>query len=181
MGERKKVIKIFLPWQDENELSWLEDMASSGWQLEKKDSLGYHFTASTPARKIYRSDYQFLESSALEDYLHLFTESGWEHAASYGGFHYFRISSGVYNIDIFSDNATRIERLRKMLFLPLTTLTPIMMLMFFTAWLDRSQSLTLVIFLVSLAFFLILLGLYIVWILRIIARINTLKKEDELT
>lgn len=109
---KKKVSKIFMPWNFEEEQTWLEEQAKEGWLLEKK-SFNYHFIKAEPQEMVYRIDFFSVKKEKKDEYIRLFTESGWELVQSSASWHYFRIPADKYDVDIYSDTQSRIDHLKR--------------------------------------------------------------------
>jgi hypothetical protein len=111
---RKKIWKLFMPWQYEQEQAWLEEQARQGWLLEKA-LFFYQFRKSHPQELVYRIDYLSMASQKkLDAYKATFEASGWEYVFSSFRWHYFRIPADEYLTDIYSDTPSKIEQLKRM-------------------------------------------------------------------
>lgn len=110
---KKKVFKIFMPWNFEKEQAWLEEKAKEGWLLERS-FFNNHFVKAEPQEMVYRVDYFSLTSEKKEkEYVALFEESGWEFVQNSFGWHYFRIPADKFDTDIYSDPQSRIDQLKR--------------------------------------------------------------------
>lgn len=110
MAETKKVFKLFAYWQDTKEEEWLNQMAKDGWLL-KDYRFFYFFEKSEPGNYVYKTDYKTLKNTDFQEYKAIFKDAGWEHAAQFAGWHYFRTKTdnGVLP-DIYSDSDSRIQK-----------------------------------------------------------------------
>ena len=124
----KKIFKIFLAWKDEAEERWLGEMAQKGWGLKKFNCGLYTFEKMEPAEYIYKLDYKNNRKNDMDEYLAIFQEAGWEHAAQFSGWHYFRIKAdhSAETPDIYSDTHSKAQKYRALsdaiLYLTLSTL-----------------------------------------------------------
>lgn len=125
--QTKKFYKWFWPWQDEQEETWLGEMARQGWHLVTPGLFGqYTFTAGEKREVIYRLDF-VSDYKKDESYLQLFQDAGWEHVGVLGGWQYFRkeVKPGE-TPEIFTDHDSKIAKYQRLLiylviFLPLFT------------------------------------------------------------
>lgn len=99
------------------EEKWLNEMAEDGWRFVSRSAFGgYRFEKAEPKEENYRIDYRsFKNRWDYEDYLQLFADSGWLHAAgSQGsGLQYFVQAAPQKGADIFSDTAGKAGRYRR--------------------------------------------------------------------
>ena len=122
-----KKTKWFWAWQDEQEETWLSEMANEGLHLDKVTFPGsYQFKKGASANYIYRLDYQSLKAKDRESYLQLFADSGWELVGEMAGWMYFRFLPGEGKIpEIYSDTESKIEKYQRLI-LYLVVFLPIM-------------------------------------------------------
>jgi hypothetical protein len=125
----KTCVRIFLPWQYEKEENWLSEMAANGWLLEDYCFIVYRFSSGVPRRFIYRIDFKSTPKNDLEEYINLFTSSGWEHITTAANWQYFRIPERDFTTDIYSDAASKIEKFRRMANLAYILLFPNLVLL----------------------------------------------------
>lgn len=108
--------KYFLSFEKEE--AWLRKMAEQGYEFTAKNFFGgYGFRQAQPKDTVFRIDYrQFKSRSDYQDYLTLFEDSGWKHiAGSKGsGIQYFRQSNPGADDDIFSDQASKAGRYKRL-------------------------------------------------------------------
>ncbi|MBN1260564.1 MAG: DUF2812 domain-containing protein [Anaerolineae bacterium] len=166
----KRVFKWFWAWNDDKEEAWLREMAQQGWHLKKVGAFGaYTFEQGEPRNVTYRLDFQS-DGKEEETYLQLFTDAGWEHVGAMGGWQYFRIETPEdEHPEIYTDNTSKIQKYQRVL-LFLVIFLPILIA---TAGSDADDPLFVQI--VGWAMVPILL-IYIYATIRLIARINELKK-----
>lgn len=184
--QKKTVFKLFFAWQDQQEERWLEEMAAQGWLLEKYTFLRYHFTAIEPAEYIYRLDYKTTPEKDMEEYKAIFEESGWEHVGSYLGWQYLRIPREQYTVDIYSDKASQIEKLRRMtmtvsgLLIPLFIMVVVLDINEIEAFERYNLGFMNVVF--PFLYLIMVAGMIInlIWLVHLSNRIRELEKEEEL-
>lgn len=110
MKTTKKVLKIFLAWQDNKEEQWLQEMAANGWAL-KNSRFVYTFEEIQPSNHVYKLDYKTTNNKDIEEYKAIFKDAGWEHVTQFGSWHYFRTEAdGASTPDIYSDNDSKIQK-----------------------------------------------------------------------
>lgn len=109
--------KVFLPWQDEKEEAWLEQMSAAGWHLLPVQwPLRYRFEKGQPQPYKYRLDFLYANPKDLPGYLQLFQDAGWQHLGSMSSWHYWRKAAGAgYSDEIFSDNESKIKKYQRLL------------------------------------------------------------------
>lgn len=103
--------KWFLPWQDQEEETWLEEMSRQGLRLTKAEILGrYAFERDESKAYAYRLDYQ----DSLTDeqhYLKIYEDAGWKRITTLGGWHYFQQEVKAGKVpEIFTDSETKIKK-----------------------------------------------------------------------
>lgn len=138
MKQRKAKFKMFMPWQDEQEQNWLEEMSTAGLHLARLKGIGsYEFEVGEPAAFIYRLDYQEVGKKDREDYQALFADAGWEYIGEKSGWQYFRKldQPGVAE-EIFTDMSSKIAKYKRVLRNQFAMLT-----FYFTFWIIFSGDL----------------------------------------
>ena len=121
----KTVLKIFLPWQDEDEEKWLEEMCANGWQLESVVPFFYSFRRGSPEQITIRLDYKSTWDKDYQEYLSTFRDAGWNLQNTLGNWHYFSISPENEVVpEIYNSNRTKAQKYRRVLI----GLTPLMLL-----------------------------------------------------
>lgn len=107
--------KSFMDFTKEEK--WLNEMARDGWRFVSRSAFGgYRFETAEPKEQNYRIDYRSFKSMAdYEEYLQLFADSGWIHAAGSrsSGLQYFVQTEPQQGADIFSDTAGKAGRYRR--------------------------------------------------------------------
>lgn len=108
-----KVLKIFL--DIEKEERWLNEMSEQGYTLISK-SLRYQFDKTEIKNCTVRVDFRtFKRKSDYVDYKILFEDSGWIYVAGSknSGNHYFKKVLNGEEDDIFSDEFSRVAKLKR--------------------------------------------------------------------
>jgi hypothetical protein len=113
----KTVFHFFLTWNDKREEGWLEGMADQGWHLASvKAGMFFRFEKGEPRNMVYRLDYTGGRKIDRGEYLGIFKAAGWEHAAAWSGWQYFRTPKGTGpSPEIFTDRASRISKYKRIL------------------------------------------------------------------
>jgi len=173
--ERKIVRKFnwFWAWNDDREEAWLEEMSRQGLHLS---SLGlpciYYFEPGAPGDYAYRLDFNTSYKDRA-NYLALFTDAGWEHLGSLGGWEYFRkLRKPGEAMEIYSDNESKIQKYNRLLMYLMILFLPLVVI-FTTGRPDGSLMIYQAARLVMFGFII----LYLIALLKIWARINRLKKS----
>ncbi len=110
----KKVCKLFMAWQFEEEEQWLNQMSRQGWQLEKTNGLLYTFQQGGMDKYQYRV--QMVDSlSKSGDYLQFLSEAGIEHVGTCfnGLWIYLRKQNNGEPFELFSDTTSQLHHLQK--------------------------------------------------------------------
>lgn len=111
MASQISLIKIFFRFEKEE--AWLEGMSASGWHLVSASYGYYRFQGGQPEKRVYRIDCRNITKQIdLDDYVSLFTDSGWisVSARKNVGNYYFYSQADQPGKDIFSDKASRAGR-----------------------------------------------------------------------
>ncbi len=102
----------------DQEEKWLASMAGQGYEFVSKNCFGvYRFRNAEPKDTVIRIDYRnFKREADFADYKVLFEDSGWKHisGSKRSGAQYFRKLSGSAGEDIFSDQASKAGRYRRL-------------------------------------------------------------------
>ena len=110
-------MKIFWPWQENEEEAWLREMTHQGLHLLRIAMPGvYAFRRGEPQDVVYRQDVQTPEQAERGVYLQLLQDAGWEYVTESGGLYYFRkaVEDGV-EPELFTDNESRIEMYKRLM------------------------------------------------------------------
>jgi hypothetical protein len=113
----KTVFHFFLTWNEEREERWLEAMAGQGWHLAAvKVGMFFRFEKGEPRAMVYRLDYIGGRKIDRGEYLGIFKAAGWEHAATWSDWQYFRTPKGAGpSPEIFTDRDSRISKYKRIL------------------------------------------------------------------
>jgi hypothetical protein len=160
-------------WEDDKEETWLHEMSLNGLHLRSVDAPGlYRFEKGQPKNYYYRLDFKSTPVNDFDEYCQLFVDAGWDHVEQYFGWQYFRKEAHPGEIpEIFSDNASKIEKYKRLLGF-LLIINPIL-LIGFTIYLDEPKT-TLIGILEWI--YIIFLGIALLAIIKIYQRIQSLRK-----
>ena len=118
---RKTIRKWFWTWDYEKEEKWLNEMAAKGLALAGVGFAKYEFEESLPGE--YAVHFELLQNCKdhpeSEKYIRFIEETGGEQAGNYLRWVYFRKKTADGPFDLFSDNASRIAHLKRMMALML--------------------------------------------------------------
>ena len=110
MSELKKVRKWFWLWEFEEEERWLNQMADSGWALEKVGFAVFYFRPYQPGEYIIRTEMRDKD----EAYVGFVKETGAEYVGRMAKWIYFRRKTELGDFRLFSDLESQIGHLGKM-------------------------------------------------------------------
>ena len=105
--------RYFLAHQDFVQQAWLEEQARRGWHLARPGLFRFAFTQGEPSQEKYRLDFQLLRGDARTEYLALFREAGCDFIGQVANLYYFRARPDAFSPEIFSDVASRRDRIRR--------------------------------------------------------------------
>jgi hypothetical protein len=172
--EKMGKFKFFWAWEDEKEEKWLEAMSQGGWHLESVGFPGfYHFAKGEPRAYSYRLDFRTGTLKSLQEYLQICRDAGWEEMGRMGSWYYFRKECrGAEKPEFFSDKDSKIQKYQRLI---------IFLVIFLPVMLNGQR----LIFKHQGSWFFIAVGilylsLLVVWtyaIIRLILRVNKLKKS----
>jgi len=109
MDELKKIRKWFWVWEFEEEEQWLNQMAESGWALEKVGFAVYYFRLCVPGAYTIRIEMRDHD----ESYLGFMKELDAEYVGRMAKWIYFRRKTELGDFQIFSDLESRMGQLEK--------------------------------------------------------------------
>ena len=119
---RKVIHKWFWAWEAEKEEKWLNEMCAKGLGLTSVGFARYEFEDCTPGEYQYRLE--FLEHLPTHpesvQYIKFVEDTGAEQIGSITRWVYFRKKTADGPFDLFSDNASRIKHLSRIIALLLT-------------------------------------------------------------
>lgn len=128
----KTVRKLFWAWDFDREEDWLNDMAAQGWGLVSVGFCRYTFEPCHPGEYGYRLD--LLEDRPdgpqSQEYLNFLAETGVDCVGHWFRWVYLRKRTDEGPFQLFSDTASRIRHLRRILALVL----PILVLNLIAGW-----------------------------------------------
>lgn len=114
---RKVIHKWFWAWDFDKEEKWLNEMTTRGLVLTAVGWCRYEFEDCTPGE--YKICTQFLGNKFSEventKYIEFLEETGAEHVGTYMRWAYFRKKTTEEDFRLFSDNASRIKNLTKII------------------------------------------------------------------
>ena len=112
------ITRLRLYFNFDKEEKWLASMAAEGFELVGRGCCGlYRFRPAAPGDVVIRMDYRsFKGERDFEDYRALFADSGWKHIAGgrASGAQYFQKLGSSAHDDIFSDQASKVGRYRRL-------------------------------------------------------------------
>ena len=98
----------------EKEEEYLREMHKDGWKFTHVTLPGfYHFEKCEPEDVVYRLDYNPQSADKKRDYVRMFEDYGWEYLQDMAQFSYFRKSAAEADTEIFSDNASKVDMMRR--------------------------------------------------------------------
>ena len=111
--------RLFMAWEYEEEEAWLAEMEADGWHLDSVRMFRYEFVKGEPDRYQYRLEMlpEMPDHPDSVRYLEFMEETGAEAIATYLRWIYFRKENDGTPFEIYSDNASRICHLRRILHL----------------------------------------------------------------
>ena len=111
--KRQIIKKWFWVWDFDREEAWLNDMAQSGWVLDKVGFAKYEFVQCQPGE--YTVRLEMLEDTVTadksQDYISFVEDLGAEYIGNVMKWVYFRKKASEGEFELFSDNASRIKYL----------------------------------------------------------------------
>ena len=177
---RKVIHKWFWMWDFDKEEKWLNEMAAKGLALNSVSYCRYEFEDCVPGE--YKICLEFLGNrfSRIENekYIEFLEDTGAEHVGSFAGWAYFRKRTAEENFKLFSDNASRIKHLTRII----SFIIPLLMLNLYSGcynlflyfyWRHSSANILGIVNLLIAAF--IMIGF-----LRLIQKRNRLKSEQQI-
>lgn len=123
--------KLFTIADWEKEEQYLRNQHQNGWKFTGVSFLlRYHFVKCEPEDVVYQLDYNPDGLAYRQEYLQIFRDCGWEYLQDFMGYSYFRkpVSAMQGEETIFSDDASRLDMLRRIIKRRLLPLLPIFLL-----------------------------------------------------
>lgn len=108
--------RFFMPWQDNLQEAWFEELSMQGLHLKNLDWSGCEFVQGKPQNYVYRLDFQDALKQSRAEYLRFFSDMGWEHLGELEGWQYFRklVQPGEQT-EIYTDPGTKIQKYSRFL------------------------------------------------------------------
>ena len=114
---RKVIHKLFWEWEFEKEEKWLNEMAAKGLALTSVGFCRYEFEDCVPGE--YKLCLEFLDNHSKrvenENYISFLEETGAEHVGTLLRWAYFRKRTPEADFHLFSDHASRIQYLTRII------------------------------------------------------------------
>ena len=114
---RKTVRKWFWVWEFDREEQWLNEMAAKGLVLVSVGFCRYDFEECVPGE--YQVRLELLENqlnhAESQQYIRFLEETGVEQVGNYFRWIYFRKKTADGPFDLYSDNASRIRHLKRII------------------------------------------------------------------
>ena len=107
MSERKKIHKFYFVWDFEKEERWLNEMALSGWVLDKVGFCTYEFVHCSPGEYTVRLEMHTYD----EEYLGFMGETGAQYIGRVFQWIFFRKKTAEGPFELFSDLESKIKHL----------------------------------------------------------------------
>ena len=119
---RKVIHKWFWAWEADKEENWLNEMSAKGLGLVSVGFGRYEFEDCTPGAYQYRLEFleHFPTHPESVQYIKFIEDTGAEQIGSITRWVYFRKKTTDGPFDLFSDNASRIKHLNRIIALLLT-------------------------------------------------------------
>ena len=129
MKDTKTEWKFFSIADWEKEEQYLRRQHQNGWKFTGVSFLmAYHFVRCEPEDVVYQLDYN--PAANKQEYLQIFRDCGWEYLQDHVGYSYFRKPASAMQGEetIFSDDASRLDMLQRIIKGRLLPLLPIFLL-----------------------------------------------------
>lgn len=113
----KTMRRLYWMWQYEKEEQWLSDMSRQGWQLKEVAFGRYRFEQAPAETYIYRLEYlsEHKDAPKSKAYLDFLKDTGVEVAGNLHNWVYLRRPATMGPFEIYSDPASRIAHVQRML------------------------------------------------------------------
>jgi len=168
MDNTKTEIKFFSIPEWKKEEKYLREQHKNGWEFVSVSGFClYHFRRCEPKDVIYQLDYNPDSLSNKNEYIQMFSDCGWEYLQNYVGYSYFRKAACEMDgteEEIFCDDASRLDMMKRVLTGRITPLLIIFFLIIIPQIIMQSQFNTLINHCLMALFcvlFVIYLGLFI--------------------
>jgi hypothetical protein len=162
--------KWFWAWQDHKEEAWLESMAKEGWHLKEVALASYTFERGKPGDWVYCLD--FRTSKETPDYVEFVRGAGWDYVGKMSSWLYFRRPvAGDQKTELYTDPEGKISKYQRIIGILVIT-SPA----YWVVFLSRFDRYPPWFGLPMIAVFVTLTGLYAFSMIKLIGRINQLKR-----
>ncbi len=168
MNNTKTEIKFFSIPEWKKEENYLRGQHKNGWEFVSVSGFClYRFRRCEPKDVIYQLDYNPDSLSNKNEYLQMFSDCGWEYLQNYVGYSYFRKPASEMNgteEEIFCDDASRLDMMKRVFAGRMTPLLIIFFLIIIPQIIIQSQFNTLINHYIMVLFcvlFVMYLGLFI--------------------
>lgn len=128
----KRTHKWFWSFDYDKLEKYYTEMHAKGWKMIKQESenaaFGQRFEKCEPANVVYKIGYNAVKKDR-DSYIQMFADYGWEFVGAAANFYYFRKNAdgvSAEELDIFSDNESRLDMAKK------AVLTGLPLLLFYT-------------------------------------------------
>lgn len=118
----EKNIKItgsfYISAEYEHEEQYLSEMHKKGWKFKKDNGVWLTFEKCEPEDAVYKIDFRD-EIKDKDSYIKMFEDYGWEYVSETYGFYFFRkkaVGISPEDLEIFSDNESKLEMLKRIIF-----------------------------------------------------------------
>ncbi|MCI8638327.1 MAG: DUF2812 domain-containing protein [Coprococcus sp.] len=133
MKEKKTEFRIFTVPEWKKEERYLRERHKNGWEFSSVTFPGfYHFTRCEPKDVVYQLDFNQESETNRSEYIQIFSDCGWEYLQNFCGYSYFRKAASEMNgteEEIFCDDASRLDMMKRVFMKRITPLLGIFFLM----------------------------------------------------
>ncbi len=117
MKNTKTEIRFFSVPEWKKEEQYLREQHKNGWEFVSVSGLClYRFQKCEPKDVVYQLDYNPDSQTNKNEYVKMFTDCGWEYLQNYAGYSYFRKAvseMGATEEEIFCDDASRLDMMKR--------------------------------------------------------------------
>ena len=115
-NDTHREFRLFMLPDYEKEEEYLREMHRDGWKFTHVTLPGiYPFEKCEPEDVVYRLDFNPQTPDKKRDYVRMFEDYGWEYLQDLNEFSYFRKSADEEDTEIFSDIASKLDMMRRIL------------------------------------------------------------------
>lgn len=143
MNDIKTEIKVFSIPEWKKEENYLREQHKNGWEFVSVNGFCcYHFKRCEPKDVVYQLDYNPDSCDKNKEYIQMFNDCGWEYLQNYFGYSYFRKAVSEMNgteEEIFCDDASRLEMMKRVFAGRMTTLLVVFFLIIIPQMIMQSQ------------------------------------------